>query len=58
MLLSCEGEVDEGAGDVSRIKSDEGELDALTTYLETVQVFLNQHIHSRNDALLQEKAMT
>ena len=34
---------------VSRIKGDEGELDALATYLEAVQVFLRQHIHSRND---------
>ena len=55
MLSSCEGEVYEGAGDVSRIKSDEGELDALTTYLEAVQVFLHQHMHSRNDALLQHQ---
>ena len=30
---------------VSRIKGDEGELDALATYLEAVQVFLRQHIH-------------
>ena len=35
---------------VSRINGDEGELDALATYLEAVQVFLRQHIHSRNDA--------
>ena len=55
MLLSCEGEVYEGADDVSRIKGDEGELDALTTYLEAVQVFLHQHMHSRNDALLQHQ---
>ena len=34
---------------MTRIKSDEGELDALATYLEAVQVFLRQHIHSRND---------
>ena len=37
------------------IKGDEGELDALATYLEAVQVFLRQHIHSRNDALLQHQ---
>ena len=49
LLLSCEGEVCEGTCDVTRIKSDEGELDALATYLEAVQVFLRQHIHSRND---------
>ena len=40
---------------MTRIKSDEGELDALATYLEAVQVFLRQHIHSRNDALLQHQ---
>ena len=34
---------------MSRINGDEGELDALATYLEAVQVFLRQHIHSRND---------
>ena len=38
---------------MSWINGDEGELDALATYLEAVQVFLRQHIHSRNDALLQ-----
>ena len=53
MLLACEGEVYEGTSDVSWINGDEGELDALATYLEAVQVFLRQHIHSRNDALLQ-----
>ena len=31
-----------------RIKGDEGELDALATYLEAVQVFLRQHIHSNS----------
>ena len=55
MLLSCEGEVYEGARDVSRIRGDEGELDTMTTYLEAVQAFLNQHIHSRNGALLQHQ---
>ena len=43
----------EGTSDVRWIKGDEGELDALATYLatylEAVQVFLRQHIHSRND---------
>ena len=34
---------------MSWINGDEGELDALATYLEAVQVFLRQHIHSRND---------
>ena len=33
---------------MTRIKSDEGELDALATYLEAVQVFLRQHIHSNS----------
>ena len=33
---------------MSRIKGDEGELDALATYLEAVQVFLRQHIHSNS----------
>ena len=33
---------------MSRIKGDEGELDALATYLEAVQVFLRQHIHINN----------
>ena len=33
---------------MSRIKGDEGELDVLTTYLEAVQVFLRQHIHSNS----------
>ena len=55
MLLACEGEVYEGTGDVSRINGDEGELDALATYLEAVQVFLHQHMHSRNDALWQHQ---
>ena len=49
MLLACEGEVYEGTSDVSWINGDEGELDALATYLEAVQVILRQHIHSRND---------
>ena len=49
MLLACEGEVYEGISDVSWINGNEGELDALATYLEAVQVFLRQHIHSRND---------
>ena len=35
----------EGTSDVRWIKGDEGELDALATYLEAVQVFLRQHIH-------------
>ena len=55
ILRRRRGEVYEGADDVSRIKGDEGELDALTTYLEAVQVFLHQHMHSRNDALLQHQ---
>ena len=33
---------------MSRINGDEGELDALATYLEAVQVFLRQHIHSNS----------
>ena len=33
---------------MTRIKGDEGELDVLTTYLEAVQVFLRQHIHSNS----------
>ena len=40
---------------MTRIKGDEGELDALATYLEAVQVFLHQHMHSRNGALLQHQ---
>ena len=40
---------------MSRINGDEGELDALATYLEAVQVFLHQHMHSRNDALWQHQ---
>ena len=30
---------------MTRIKSDEGELDALATYLEAVQVFLHQRCY-------------
>ena len=40
MLLPCDNEVFADKGDDSRISIDEGELDALATYLEAVQVFL------------------
>ena len=52
MLLPCDNEVFADKGDDSRISIDEGELDALATYLEAVQVFLHQHIHSRKATLL------
>ena len=43
---------------MSWINGDEGELDALATYLEAVQVFLRQHIHSRNDIRCSTPAFT
>ena len=56
MLLPCDNEVFADKGDGSRISIDEEELDALATYLEAVQVFLHQHIHSRKATLLRRRA--
>ena len=55
MLLTCEGEVCEGTSDVRWIKGDEGELDALATYLEAVQVF-PRLVCDRHTILLTQRA--